>query len=154
MVLLASIVADSRGLTNLALARQVTDTMRRAAADRDFLDRLLHFTVHSKPPTGFVRDFVVIHSGKHRGKLDLKKGGLRPIASIGRWLALATGDTRGSTVDRIRRGTDAGLLSANAADSMVGAYQEVYGLLFERELVELRTGSQLGSRSRPRIWTR
>lgn len=150
LLLLTSIVTDSRGLTDIALARQVTDTLLQAATDRAFLDRLLRFTVQNKPPTGFVRDFVVIHSGKHRGKLDLKKGGLVPIASIGRWLALATGDTRGSTVDRIRRGSDAGLLSTANADAMVVAFEEVYGLLFERELTGLRTGTHLGSRVAPK----
>jgi len=66
--------------------------MLTTTRSRDYLSRLLRFTISVRPPVGFVRDFVVEHSGSHRGHLDLKAGGLVPIASLGRWIAIVTGE--------------------------------------------------------------
>ena len=42
------------------------------------LHRLARFSLSYRPPTGFLRGLVVEHSGEHRGRLDLKLGGLVP----------------------------------------------------------------------------
>lgn len=139
-LLLASIVADSRPLTGVTLGRAVTDAMLAHTRSRAFFSALLRFTLQNKPPTGFVRDFVVDHSGQHRGQLDLKRGGLLPVASLGRWVALVTGDARGTTPDRLKRGAEAGLLTMGEAEALVGAFEEVYGLIFDREVDGIRSG--------------
>ena len=102
---------------------------------------MLRFTVAVKPPLGFVRNFVVEHTGEHRGQLNLKRGGLMPIASIGRWVAVLTGDPIGSTPERLRRGLEAKILTQNEVDSLVGAFELIYELLLERESAALRAGS-------------
>ncbi len=149
-LLLASIVADSRPVTGLPLGRRVTESMLGASRQSSFLDALLGFTVAVKPPAGFVRDFVVEHSGVHRGRLDLKRGGLRPVAALGRWIAVVTGDTRGATTDRVRRGVPAGLLTQDEADALVGAYEQIYKLRFEREVADIRSGTLSDSYVAPR----
>ncbi|HXP19775.1 MAG TPA: putative nucleotidyltransferase substrate binding domain-containing protein [Streptosporangiaceae bacterium] len=139
--LLVSIIADSRPLTAPALGRSVTAALLAAIRSFDFIEGVLHLALHYRPPTGFVRDFVVEHSGEHRGELNLKRGGLVPIASIARWAAIVTGDVAGSTVERLSRAEQAGLLTQDEAASLTGAYEEIFGLLLAREIDAIRAGA-------------
>ena len=149
-LLLSSIVIDSRPLTEVALGRAVTDTLRSSRPSGDFLSLFVRESTAVKPPSGFVRDFVVDHRGRHRGELDLKRGGLLPVAAIGRWIAVATGDTRGGTVDRLRRGQAAGVLSADEADILVAAFQQTHQLLLERDLRAIAGGTTASTYVNPR----
>lgn len=141
-LLLSSISADSQPLTQLALGRTVTDTIRATTRSSEFLGALLRFTVAKKPPIGFVRGFVVEHSGEHRGNLDLKAGGLTPICALARWLAIAQGDVRGSTIDRLKRAASAGLLREEEADILINAFKDIYQLVFEAEIAAIRGGRE------------
>jgi CBS domain-containing protein len=139
-LLLSTMLADSRPVTELALGRRVTDGMLARTRGPQFLRALLGYSLAARPPTGFVRDFVVEHGGEHRGQLSLKRGGLRPVTSLGRWVAVSTGDSRGTTPERLRRGAAAGLLTHDEAQTLIGAYEQVFGLLMEQEVEALRTG--------------
>ena len=139
--LLVSIIADSRPLTGLALGRSVTDALAASTRSFDFIEGVLHLALHYRPPTGFVRDFVVEHTGEHRGELDLKHGGLVPVASIARWAAIVMRDVRGSTLERLRRAQEAGLLTADESSSLTGAFEEIFGLLMTREIDAIRAGT-------------
>ena len=139
-LLLATMLADSRPVSENALGREVLDAMVAPARSPQFLHALLEYTLAARPPTGFVRDFVVEHSGEHRGQLNLKRGGLRPVTSLGRWVAVVTGDVRGTTTERLRRGAAAGLLTDDESETLVGAYEQVYGLLLEEEVEAVRAG--------------
>ena len=141
-LLLSSIAADSQPLTQLVLGRTITDTIRATTRSNEFLGALLRFTLAKKPPIGFVRGFVVEHSGEHRGYLDLKKGGLTPISALARWLAIAQGDVRGSTIDRLKRAASAGLLKDEEADILTNAFRDIYQLVFEAEIVGIRSGQE------------
>jgi CBS domain-containing protein len=140
VLLMSSIVIDSRPLTEVTVGRAVTDLLRRQRRNADFLSAFTKQATAVKPPTGFVRDFVVDHRGEHRGKLDLKRGGLLQIAALGRWVAVMTGDTRGSTLDRVRHGRDAGLLTQDEADTLEAAFHQVYELVTRRELAAISDG--------------
>jgi len=93
-----------------------------------------------RPPVGFVRDFVVEHSGEHRGGLDLKRGGLMPVSALARWLAIATGDVRGSTTERLRGAATAGLLTQRSADTLAGAFTDIYELAWAQEVAGEASG--------------
>ncbi|HEU5111400.1 MAG TPA: DUF294 nucleotidyltransferase-like domain-containing protein, partial [Micromonosporaceae bacterium] len=90
-LLLSAMVADSRPLTDAPLGRSLTAAVRSHTRTSQFLRALLDEALGWRPPVGFVRDFVVQHSGEHRGELDLKAGGLAPIVSLARWIAIAAG---------------------------------------------------------------
>lgn len=137
-IVLSSIIADSRPITGMALGRSVSDTMLSTARSRQYLTRLLRHTVAVRPPVGFVRDFVVEHSGDHRGHLDLKSGGLLPITALGRWIAIVIGDDRGSTLTRLGRGEAAGLLTADESETLARAYEYIYELLLEKQVSGMR----------------
>jgi CBS domain-containing protein len=141
-LLLSSIAADCRPITEVAIGRAVTDTIRRTTRSTDYLDALLRFALAGRPPTGFVRDFVVEHSGEHRGDLDLKRGGLRPISALARWLAIATGEVRGSTPERLSHAVGAHLLTAGEAEALAGAFRDIYELLLRQEVAAIRDGRE------------
>lgn len=137
-LLLASIAADNRPVTNVEVGRAITQTMLTAARDRRFLGALLSFTLDVKPVRGRVRELTVDHTEAHRGQLDLKRRGLWPVVLLGRWMALVIGDARGSTVDRIRGGSQAGILTAGEAEDLVGAFQQLFQVRFDLEVAALR----------------
>ncbi|MBO0678279.1 cyclic nucleotide-binding domain-containing protein [Mycolicibacterium sp. S2-37] len=137
-VALSCIITDSRPVTGMALGRSVSDTMFATARSREYLIRLLRHTVSARPPMGFVRDLVVHHTGDHHDRLDLHAVGLLPITSLGRWIAIVTGDGRGNTQARLRRGQSAGLFSDDEADTLTGAFEFIYGLLLATEVSNIR----------------
>ena len=139
-LLLASIVADNRPVTHVELGSALTQSMLSSTRDRAFLSALLSFTLAVKPPRGLISDFTVAHTGPHRGQLDLKRGGLWPVVLLGRWMALAVGDPSGSTIDRIRRGSQSGLLTAGEAEDLIGAFEQIYQLRFDQEIAALKSG--------------
>jgi CBS domain-containing protein len=63
-----------------------------------------------------------------------------PIASLGRWIAVVSGDDRGSTVTRLRRGEQTGLLTVDETETLVRAFEYIYGLLLGREIEAIRAG--------------
>jgi CBS domain-containing protein len=137
-LLLSAMVADSRPLTNLPLGRALTEQIRSHTRTTGFLRALLDEALGWRPPTGFVRDFVVAHSGEHRGQLDLKSGGLAPVVALARWIAIVDGDARGTTTDRLRRGAQTGLLSTDEADTLAGGFDNVYSMLLRHEARAVR----------------
>lgn len=139
-LLLSSMTADSRPFTHISLGRALTDTLRGTTQSLTFLETMLRYATAIRPPVGFVRGFVTDHRGEHRGGFDLKRGGLQPVTSLARWLALVLGDVSGSTIDRLNRARAAGLLTEGEADVLVGAYEDIYGLAFDWEISALRAG--------------
>jgi CBS domain-containing protein len=141
-LLLSAMVADSRPVTNLPLGRALTEQIRSHTRTVQFLRALLDEALGWRPPTGFVRDFVVAHSGEHRGQLDLKSGGLAPVVALARWIAIVSGDARGTTTERLRRGARLGLLSTDEADTLAGGFDDVYALLLRHEAQAVRGGAE------------
>jgi CBS domain-containing protein len=144
-LLLSAMVADSRPLTEPELGRTLTQTIRSHTRTSQFLRALLDEALGWRPPIGFIRDFVVSHSGEHRGRLDLKPGGLAPVVALARWIAIAGGDAGGTTVERLHRGATLGLLTADEADTLAGGFDNVYGLLLHHEVRALRDGGSPAS---------
>jgi CBS domain-containing protein len=139
-LLMSAMVADSRPLTGEALGRCLTSPVHGPTRDTRFLRAMLDEALGFRPPTGFVRDFVVEHSGEHSGQLDLKKGGLAPVVALARWVGIAVGDVRGNTPERLRRGADRGLLTGDEAQTLAGAFEDIYGLVLRHEADALRAG--------------
>jgi len=90
-LLLSSIAADNQPLTQITLGRTIMENIRETTRSHEYLSEALRFALAKKPPIGFVKDFIVDQSGENRGGLNLKEGGLAPIASLARWCAIAQG---------------------------------------------------------------
>ncbi len=139
-LLLSAMVTDSRPVTETELGRHVTDQLLAHTRTSQFLRALLDEAVAWRPPTGLLRGFLVQRSGEHRGRLDLKRGGLVPIVALARWVAIVTGDNGGDTLDRLRRGADAGLISEDERHTLSLGFDSVFTLLYDLEVGALRAG--------------
>jgi CBS domain-containing protein len=149
-LLLSSIAADCRPVNEFTIGRAVTDTIRTTTRSMNYLEALLSFALAARAPTGFIRDLVVEHSGEHRGHLDLKRGGLRPVTALARWLAIAVGDVRGSTPERLHTAASADLLTTGEAETLSGAFRDIYELALRHEIAAIRDGEPCTSWIAPR----
>jgi len=145
---LASIIADNRAVC-AGQVSPLAGVVTAAAGHERFMDVLARHTLSRHPPLGFVRDFVVQHSGEHRGHLDLKKGGLLPVTSMARWLALRAGDISGNSLERLDRGADAGLITAEQRDMLAGAYRVAMKVLATEQVRAIQAGRKPTGYLRP-----
>ncbi len=75
-MLLSAMQADSWAVRGVVRSRQLGEDIRELRNDDFFLRRSLVEALAHRPPVGFVKDVIVVHEGVHRGKLDVKRGGL------------------------------------------------------------------------------
>jgi CBS domain-containing protein len=137
--LLSAVVADSRPVTGLQLGRSLLGSVESLNTNKPFLQRMLDEALAQRPPTGFVRDFVVEAAGSHRGELDLKRRGLGPVVALGRWIAVTARLPVASTQDRLALGAQVGLLTRDESDTLRGAHREMFDLLSGREVDAIRS---------------
>ena len=142
-LILVSVLTDSRPVWDSGRGAPAADALWTAGDQLDQADlkRLLaRFALSFRPPTGFLRDFVVEHSGEHRGQLDLKHGGLIPIVDLARWAALGAGVTGASTLDRLRAAQAAGTLADPEASTLIEAFGFIFSLRLDHQVEQLRGG--------------
>jgi len=106
----------------------------------DLLRLLARFALSFRPPTGFLRDFVVEHSGERRGRLDIKHGGLIPIVDLARWAGMAAGVASASTLERLRAAQAAGTLERAEAQTLSEAFGFIFALRLDHQVEQLRRG--------------
>ena len=140
-LLLSSIAADNQPITNITLGRTIMQNIRETTRSREYLAEALRFALAKKPPLGFVKDFIVDHSGENRGGLNLKEGGLAPLASLARWMAIAQGDVRGGTLERLARAAEVGLLRGEEHEILRSAFENIHQLVFDQEIAAIKAGA-------------
>jgi CBS domain-containing protein len=145
-LLLSSIAADNQPVTQPILGRTIMENIRETTRSHDYLSDALRFALAKKPPIGFVKNFIVDHGGENRGELNLKEGGLAPISSLARWLAIAEGDVRGGTLERLQRASESGLLRGEESEILTSAFTNIHQLVFDEEITAIRAGR------RPNPW--
>ena len=141
-LILASVLVDSRPVWGVHTGTPVADTFRLAPSNPALLRLLARFALSQRPPTGFFRGLVVEHSGEHRGRLDLKHGGMIPIVALARWAGIAAGVTSASTTERLRAAADAGTLSAADAHTLEDAFELITSLRLAHQVDQLRAGEE------------
>jgi CBS domain-containing protein len=139
-LILVSVLADSRPVWDSTPGASVADALWQARKDPDLQRLLAKFALSFRPPTGFLRDFVVEHSGERRGQLDIKHGGLTPIADLARWAGMAAGAASASTTERLRAAEAAGTLDAAQAGTLTEAYGFIFSLRLGHQVEQLRRG--------------
>jgi CBS domain-containing protein len=144
-LILVSLIADSRplwgsgtGAGALAAGATVADTLWQGRARPDLLRLLAQLALSFHPPTGFLRDFVVEHSGERRGQLDIKHGGLIPIVDLARWAGMAADAASGSTVERLGAAEAAGTLDGPDARTLIEAFGFIFSLRLDHQVEQLR----------------
>jgi CBS domain-containing protein len=139
-LILVSVLVDSRPVWGMHAGPPISDTFRDAPRHPMLIRQLGRFSLSYRPPTGFRRNLVVEHSGEHRGRLDLKHGGVVPIVDLARWAAMAAGVTSASTSERLRAARDAGTLDGGDARTLQDAFEFVSGLRLDHQLEQLEAG--------------
>jgi CBS domain-containing protein len=146
-LILVSLMTDSRPLWASGTGGRhngggspVADALWQESSHPDLQRLLARYALAARPPTGFLRDFVVEHSGERRGQLDIKHGGLIPIMGLARWAGLAAGAANGSTVERLRAAEAAGTLDGPDARTLVEAFGFIFSLRLDHQVGQLRLG--------------
>jgi CBS domain-containing protein len=109
-------------------------------AQPDLLRLLARLALSFRPPTGFLRDFVVEHSGERKGHLDIKHGGLIPIVDLARWAGMGAGVASASTAERLRAAEAAGTLDRSQARALAEAFDFIFALRLDHQVEQLRRG--------------
>lgn len=141
-LVLLSMLLDARVVERVGDTRDVLEELRQLR-NRQSLQRLmLQLALAHKPPTGFLRDFVVESSGEHRGQLDIKEGGLAPVTGIARYGGLAAGANTASTPERLRIAATAGKLDRIGARTLSEAHDLFWRLRLEHQVEQLRSAEE------------
>jgi CBS domain-containing protein len=140
-LILVSIVGDNRPVWGLHRAAPLAEHVNAARRHPGLLRLMARFALSHRPPTGFLRDLVVEHSGEHKGRLDLKHGGMLPIVDLARWAGMAAGATSISTRERLRAARDAGVLTDEDGRVLEEAFALVCSLRLEHQVEQVRAGA-------------
>jgi CBS domain-containing protein len=122
-------------------AQDVLDEFRELAHRESLTRVMLRLALVHKPPTGFLRDFVVVASGEHRGRLDIKHGGTLPIANIARTACLASGSRVTGTPERLELASAAGILESHEHETLAEAYELFWRLRLDHQVRQIQAGS-------------
>lgn len=135
-----SIVLDARLIYGTDRGLDVPSLIRERHPRPEVLRLLLRQALAIKPPTGFLRDIVVEHSGEHAGQFDIKRGGLLPIVNVARYAAFAGEATTTETIERLRTAAEAGTLDASDAATLEEAFELFSELRLEHQVRQLQAG--------------
>jgi CBS domain-containing protein len=150
-VFLATIAFDVRRVAGpLMLEPEIHDLLATAERRPAFLGRLARAALDFRPPTGFLRDFVVERSGEQVGTLDIKRGGVMPVVDLARFYALAAGSTNIGTLDRLRAAGARGLLSRERAQELSEALATVSRIRLEHQAALVERSLPPDNRINPR----
>lgn len=108
--------------------------------------RLLEFMARDdaqgRPALGLFNRLITADDRKHRGKVDVKRQGLRLICDAARILALHAGISETGTVDRLRALVRQGALTEGFAAAVIAAHDEFMDLLLEHQLSQQENGEE------------
>jgi CBS domain-containing protein len=139
-MILVSLLCDARVVTGGEWLPDPFTAFRAAPARPRLLRLLLRVGITPRPPTGFLRDVVVEHSGAHRGRFDIKRGGLLPIVNLARYGAVAAGSRVTGTVERLRVAGRAGALDRPTTESLEAAFDLLTSLRLAHQVEAVREG--------------
>jgi CBS domain-containing protein len=139
-LMLVSVIAEAQPIWGMHEGAPMVAAFRDARRHPELLRGLARVALAYRPPTGFLRDIVVEHSGEHAGRLDLKHGGLLPIVDLARYAGLAAGVTSATTRDRLRTAATAGTLPTDDARTLEAAFDLICELRLAHQVEQLRAG--------------
>jgi CBS domain-containing protein len=119
--------------------------LRNAPAHPDFLAQLAR-TATDAPPALPHRFFA---SRWERQEVDLKKGGVLPIANLARFHALANGITVSSTLDRLVAAEALGAIDKETGQSLREAFTVIYQVRLDHQAQQIRDGLKPNNLIRP-----
>ncbi|MFI5100169.1 MAG: putative nucleotidyltransferase substrate binding domain-containing protein [Actinomycetes bacterium] len=139
-----SALVDGRVVTGAGAGpdRMLGEAMSATARDEAMVRALGRQALVHRPPTGFVRELVVQHTGENRGRLDLKLHGMTPVVDLARYGSVAARSTAVDTPQRLRDAAAAGVLRDADATMLDEVFTDVAGLRLQRQLEAIRAGQE------------
>jgi CBS domain-containing protein len=138
VLIVISLLADGRVVAGGGPPSRVLEMLAEAQHHHGLMRLLALVATSHRPPTGFLRDIVVEHSGEHRGRFNIKRGGLLPIVGIARYAGIAAGAAATATPARLRAAASAGILAADQATALEEAFDLFAELRLEHQVAQLR----------------
>ena len=133
----ANVAFDFRQIAgSLEAAAPLIAVLREAKDHPDLLRRLARSATDFKPPLGFRGSLA---NGKG---IDLKQGGMIPIANLARFFALSNGITISATTDRLEAVLAAGALDAETASALREAFEIVMRIRLDNHAAQLEAGDE------------
>jgi len=119
------------------------ESIRKYARTNEiFLALMAKNAMYYQPPIGFFRQFVLERSGEHKNTLDLKLHGTMPIVEIARIRALASGEIRITTRNRLRAAAEAGELTESDAANLIDALDFIEKLRLGHQSRQMHAGQK------------
>ncbi|GAB6057237.1 putative nucleotidyltransferase substrate binding domain-containing protein [Desulfonatronum parangueonense] len=143
-VLKTSLLADLRPVVGDAqLAGNLKSYLFKQIAQSPFILKYMALeAVRFKPPVSFFNKLTPARRGKHKGAVDIKKGGVFPITQGVRTLAVQHAVLETSTEERIRLLHDAGVFSAGFSAGLQEAYAYFQTLRVRFQTQQFRSNHQ------------
>ncbi|HEX5937782.1 MAG TPA: DUF294 nucleotidyltransferase-like domain-containing protein [Actinomycetota bacterium] len=130
----SNIALDYRRVAGALEVETAIERLVRDAAHRGGLIRkLASAALNLRPPTGFLRDFVVESEGAQAGTLDVKHGGITPVTNLARTFAVATGSSANRTIERLRSAVAAGGVDTDLGGGLEEAFRLLWRIRLEHQ---------------------
>jgi CBS domain-containing protein len=128
---------------------------RLARANPGFLRAMYGVQAEHRAGIGmFNRLLTEREDPEHKGELNVKYSGTLPLAEAVRLLALRSGIAATSTLARIGALAEAGLLGADRADHLAGAYGLVTSIQLRQQIADFRAGRRPSNFVDPAVLSR
>jgi CBS domain-containing protein len=104
------------------------------------LSMMVEDDAEGRPPIGFFNRLITSDRKESRGKIDVKRNGLRIIADAARIYGLSRGISANNTHDRINALVRLEVLDGDFADSILSAYDELIDMVLDHQLDQMSRG--------------
>jgi CBS domain-containing protein len=140
--MLASVMFDLRPIGGTpALFRDLHgETLEAASKNSIFVAHMVANSLKHQPPLGMLRGFATIRSGEHKNHIDMKLGGVVPVADLGRVYALQGRLTPVNTRARLLAAEHAGVISVSGGRDLLEAYDMIARLRLENQAALVTSG--------------
>jgi CBS domain-containing protein len=99
------------------------EVLQRTRGNTLFLAHLAGNALGHQPPLGWLGRLSTERRGEHKGRIDLKHGGVVPVVDLARIYALETGSGPVNTHERLRAAAERGALSTQSAHDLRDALE-------------------------------
>ena len=123
----------------------VKKAFKRARKSKAFIQLMSINACKNSPPLGMFGRFKL----DDNGRMDLKMGGIMPLFSTARILAIKHGDRGGSTPERFAAVSDDLPKMQSTLRNLVEAHRIIFNAILQQQLLDLEAGIQLSNRVAP-----
>jgi len=114
--------------------------LKELQGNTNLLGYMVEDDAEGRPPLGFFNQLLTMEDADHKGKIDIKRNGLRLIADAARIYSLHAGLTETNTRERLKTLVHLGILNRDLVDSILAAFDELLHLLIVHQIEQVEQG--------------